>query len=294
LEKFGLILKENRKKKKMSQKILGQTLGLGQTTIANYESGLRFPSHDKLILIANYFGISIDELMGINKKEGVNQRDEPYEDDYKILQSRFQILLLEERENEAIHLIYEKSYEDEALIRLYEEVFEKTLYNIGDKWQSGEVSVAKEHYISNIVLKLISAFSLNRRLREKGMENQPIALCMSYSSEFHTIGLRIVEEYLNILGFETRFVGSDTPTDSLVEMIRITNISLIAISITMDYHLDGVKNLIGALKQYLWDMDVKIIVGGQGIKNKESVKINLGADGYAEDYSSLKALVEKW
>ena len=55
MSNFGLNLRQLRKQNKVSQKELGDLLGLGQTTITNYEKGNRYPSLEVLKQMADYF-----------------------------------------------------------------------------------------------------------------------------------------------------------------------------------------------------------------------------------------------
>lgn len=61
---FGRILKELRLEKKLSQRELGEILGVVNQTISFWESGSREPDLDTLIKISNYFEISVDYLVG--------------------------------------------------------------------------------------------------------------------------------------------------------------------------------------------------------------------------------------
>ena len=66
---FAANLKKIRKSKKISQRVVAQQLGYGYTAVANYESGRNEPSIDDLIKIADYFGVSMDRLVGREYKE---------------------------------------------------------------------------------------------------------------------------------------------------------------------------------------------------------------------------------
>lgn len=59
---IGNKIKEYRKLKGLTQKELAKTVGMGDTTIANYEKGLRTPKKNTLFKLANAFDISIDDL----------------------------------------------------------------------------------------------------------------------------------------------------------------------------------------------------------------------------------------
>ena len=65
---FGERLKNLREEKQLSQKQLGKMLGLDQRTISTYESDDRFKNGDRLIKIADFFGVSIDYLLRDNNE----------------------------------------------------------------------------------------------------------------------------------------------------------------------------------------------------------------------------------
>lgn len=56
-------LKERRKRAGISQTTIAKAIGIPQTTYANYETKHCSPSIDKLIKLADFFNISIDELV---------------------------------------------------------------------------------------------------------------------------------------------------------------------------------------------------------------------------------------
>lgn len=58
-------LKEIRKAKRISQVKLGMDLSMSQNTISRYETGKREPSIEELKRIADYFGVSVDYLLGL-------------------------------------------------------------------------------------------------------------------------------------------------------------------------------------------------------------------------------------
>lgn len=64
MTQFANNLKELRRAKKVTQQKLSEVLGYGYTAIANYESGRNEPSLRDLVRIADFFDVSIDELLG--------------------------------------------------------------------------------------------------------------------------------------------------------------------------------------------------------------------------------------
>lgn len=61
---IGKALKQIRKNENLSQRKLSQETGISQQSISRWESGQRLPNILDLIKLANYYKISIDELIG--------------------------------------------------------------------------------------------------------------------------------------------------------------------------------------------------------------------------------------
>jgi len=61
---FDKRLRTLRENKGMSQKELAEALTLSPSTIGMYEQGSRQPDHDKLLIMADYFGVTTDYLLG--------------------------------------------------------------------------------------------------------------------------------------------------------------------------------------------------------------------------------------
>lgn len=61
---FSKVLRQLRIEHNLSQFELGKELNLAQRTVSNYENGNRFPDEHILNLIADYFNVSMDYLLG--------------------------------------------------------------------------------------------------------------------------------------------------------------------------------------------------------------------------------------
>ncbi len=64
-EKFPERIKDLRDEKGISQERLADELGVSHGTISLWETGKREPKLSNLILLAEYFGVSIDYLAGL-------------------------------------------------------------------------------------------------------------------------------------------------------------------------------------------------------------------------------------
>lgn len=65
MTKFKERLRELRLEKGLSQTKLAKTFGVDFRTISNWENGVRKPDIDMLVVIADYFEVSSDYLLGL-------------------------------------------------------------------------------------------------------------------------------------------------------------------------------------------------------------------------------------
>lgn len=61
---FGKTIKELRTQQKLSQRQLGEKLDVCNQTVSFWESGKREPDLDTLVKISEYFGVTVDYLLG--------------------------------------------------------------------------------------------------------------------------------------------------------------------------------------------------------------------------------------
>lgn len=64
MAKFGELLSELRQDHGMTQKELAKVLYVSDGTISNYENGVHYPDVEKLMDIADFFGVTTDYLLG--------------------------------------------------------------------------------------------------------------------------------------------------------------------------------------------------------------------------------------
>jgi len=64
-EIFSQRVKGLRKQRRLSQKELGEIIGVTHKTISTIESGISSTTIDKLIILAKFFGVSTDYLLGL-------------------------------------------------------------------------------------------------------------------------------------------------------------------------------------------------------------------------------------
>jgi transcriptional regulator with XRE-family HTH domain len=72
-QSFGDILASLRESRRVSQQAVGELIGVSRSAVNGYEKGKSFPVADKLVKLAQYFGVSVEYLLtGENALSQVN------------------------------------------------------------------------------------------------------------------------------------------------------------------------------------------------------------------------------
>ena len=64
MKDFSEVLHALRKEKRVTQKEIGELLGISERAVRYYETGERRPDFDGLLKLADYFQVSLDYLVG--------------------------------------------------------------------------------------------------------------------------------------------------------------------------------------------------------------------------------------
>ena len=64
MDLFAVRLQELRKEKKVPQKDLAERLGISVRAYHYYEEGKRYPDFQGLLTLADFYGVSLDYLVG--------------------------------------------------------------------------------------------------------------------------------------------------------------------------------------------------------------------------------------
>ena len=65
---FAERLKELRQENELSQRQLAEKLGLSHSVVAHWENEIRVPSAEAIILLAKFFDVSADYLLGLKNE----------------------------------------------------------------------------------------------------------------------------------------------------------------------------------------------------------------------------------
>lgn len=167
---------------------------------------------------------------------------------------------------------------------IYIHVFQKSQYEVGRLWLSNKITVAKEHYCSAATQQIMSQlypyiFSTDRAGKKM------VAACVG--GELHEIGIRMVADFFEMDGWDTYYLGANSPVNSIIQAIEDNNADIVGLSAAMPYHRSLLRDTIDQIRNNT-DNQVHILVGGNALKKKGQAINQFNADGYAPD--ALKAI----
>jgi len=93
----------------------------------------------------------------------------------------------------------------------------------------------------------------------------------------------MVADLLELNGWDTIHLGSNTPVLEILQIIEEKNIDVLAISVTLPNQLEESKSLISAVRENDGLSRVKIMVGGRLFIQNNDLWQKIGADGFASD-----------
>lgn len=196
------------------------------------------------------------------------------------LSRRYVDALLRGDRRSASQMILESAAQGIAIKDIYLHVFQRSQREIGRLWQTNQISVAQEHYCTAATQMVMSQlYPYIFASERKGL--RMVATCVS--GELHEIGARMVADFFEMDGWDTYFLGANTPMEGVLRTLSEREAHVLAISATMTFHIDKVSGLIREVRRAGLDARTKIMVGGYPFNIAPDLWQSVGADGYARD-----------
>jgi methanogenic corrinoid protein MtbC1/DNA-binding XRE family transcriptional regulator len=287
---FATRLRELRKKRNLRQIDLAKSLGVAQTTIANYEKKLRFPDESMLDSFADFFDVSLDFLMGrsdvMRSPKASTAQARPEHFSPAVGMAAEYLDVLRRSGFEAARSLAESAISSGmSYNRICLDVFEPALKEAGRLWELGQLSVGEEHAISEstrrIMAKLFPAPDLAPR-----RQGRPLCVCLAVSREQHVIGAAMVTDFLRLDGWSVVFPGANLSIGHVSELLVTQLPDLCAISVTLPANVTEAHELIVAIRRTETLRAMRIMVGGQAFQSRPDLWQDIGADETAFDAES--------
>ncbi|NMB73560.1 MAG: helix-turn-helix domain-containing protein [Myxococcales bacterium] len=135
------------------------------------------------------------------------------------------------------------------------------LTETGDRWSSGDLSIAQEHLLSDGFSRAIGRMTQSIPLPS----HPPLAALASVEGDTHTLGLSLAELCLVEGGYQTLWLGASTPASEVASLLDRSPVRLVALSASaisnQPQRMLEIASQIGAACQR---HQIDLVLGGNG------------------------------
>ena len=235
----------------------------------------RFP--DGAAIVQNFINLGLEHLAGA--PEVIPSFFDELHPLVALARQYLDMLLRGER-SAAGRLILDAVSDHISVQDIYLRVFQPSQQELGRLWQINQLSVAQEHYCTAVTQLIMSQLYANIFTTNRN-GHCLVAACVG--GELHEIGLRMVTDFFEMEGWDTYYLGSNTPASGIVQALVERKADILAISATMTFHVKLVADLIKQVRTVDTGWRIKILTGGYPFNIEPKLWQQVGADGTAPD-----------
>lgn len=147
------------------------------------------------------------------------------------------------------------------LTSLFDEVLKPALYQVGDGWEHGSLSVGQEHEATELARDVVSQLALRHARPRQGM---PALVAGCVAGELHDVGLRMVSGVLQERGASVHYLGANVDAVFLIETVLRRQPDVVLLSVTSRERIPALRVTINALRHTSLPFALpRIVIGGQ-------------------------------
>ncbi|MFC1960641.1 B12-binding domain-containing protein [Chloroflexota bacterium] len=181
---------------------------------------------------------------------------------------------------QAEKLVFDTLDQGRNIRDIYLKIIQPSLYEVGRLWEIGQVSVAQEHLATAITQSILSAIYARVKL-PSSLEQHASVACLE--GNYHEIGPRMLADFLQMAGYNTRFLGTNTSVETLIEMIQTLKPVVIGLPATTSNHVETVKLAIDRVRTDFTSYRPTIMVGGLAFNDVDGLWKTVRADLWQEN-----------
>ncbi len=165
-----------------------------------------------------------------------------------------------------------------APAEIYTGLVGPALTSVGERWHTGELSIAEEHLATSVALRLIGR--MGPRFARKGRPKGAVVVTTP-PGERHVIPSLMVSDLLRGAGFDVLDLGADVPTAALSDIVAgVDSLIAVCVSSTRANADRAIRSTIKAVRKVR--PETPLFVGGGSVLDAAHAG-SLGADGWAKN-----------
>lgn len=153
--------------------------------------------------------------------------------------------------------------------RALEEVYFPLLYEVGERWEKGEITVVQEHYATAYCREKLLV--MIHSVRSAGAW-APEVTCAMPPGEHHELGLLALALRLAMRGFRVTYLGANVPASELARHIQKRRPQALCLSFVQQRPQGEVAQFARELRRDVPD-EVRIVFGGRGTRHLTALDV---------------------
>lgn len=194
--------------------------------------------------------------------------------------AEFEAAILAGRQREAMAVVTRCIDAGLGLVEIEMHVIQAALYQIGEKWQSNQISVAQEHMATAIAQSVMTVGLLNSPAPAPTGKRILLA-CVQGNN--HSVGLHMVADAFLLAGWDVQQLGANVPTPAIVEQAAQWSPDVVGLSVSFVQQLPAVRAVIRQLRERLGDTRPGVMIGGLAINRFDRLAALVGAEAFSVD-----------
>jgi MerR family transcriptional regulator, light-induced transcriptional regulator len=144
---------------------------------------------------------------------------------------------------------------------LYVNLFQRSLYQVGDLWEQHRISVAVEHLATAITERVMT---IVQPQVFSGPDRDRSILVACVADEYHQLGGKMVADLAELHGWRGHFLGANTPIEAMLQKIDEQKPDLLGLSLSVYFNLPALLKALDAVSGSFPGLPV--MVGGQAFR----------------------------
>lgn len=241
------ILAELRSGPKTVSEIVDAT-GLKQPNVSNHLARMRVRGTVRATKVGRlvYYAFGSSEVELVLQNALVEITDRPGHFNFSEGAEEFAARAVEGRESDCFRLVDRAITSGNDIVALYQDLITPAMGFVGAWWTDGQIDVGQEHLATGITERIMARVV---QLYPTHKRHDGVAVLGCPEGNHHTVGLRMVGDYMKIQGWQVMFLGGNLPSHAFVAAVRRHGAKVALIGCGSIESLDSTVELIRSLRE---------------------------------------------
>jgi len=259
--------------------------GLKQPNVSNHLSKLRTKGLIKAMKIGRqvFYSLANPEV----EAALVGLIDRPNEDpvqkiDLDIITKQYARAAVNGDEQACTKFIDQLIRNGTPLISIYQNVLAEAMGFVGKWYEVEAIDIGQEHLASAITERMMARV-VHYAPPVRSADRIAVTGCVAGNQ--HTIGARMISDFMRLSGWRVLYLGANTPLESFLSMIKEHKPSLVLLSVAFTSDRQEVIRALTEFGQLDNRKTFKVGIGGGQVRHEPEVFLKAGADFTAPNLS---------